>query len=133
MTRLHTFLAGLALGAVAMAAIGSAGLFYLRHHPSAVITRVIDGDTVEGRPCRVCPLTSIRLAGIDAPERFTPAGKQATAFLAATIGPLPRTVTIQRLGKGKYGRTVARLRIHGTDLSTALADAGHAIKTGDSE
>ncbi len=88
----------------------------------------IDGDTLR------CGGERIRLLGIDAPEmpghcrrarRCVPGDPFASkAALAAMLrGP----AIIQRSGRDRYGRTLARVRVNGIDLSAAQIRTGMAV------
>ncbi|MCG7349276.1 thermonuclease family protein [Sphingomonas sp. ACRSK] len=78
----------------------------------------IDGDTLR------CGRERIRLLGIDAPElpghcrsgrRCAKGDPQASKeSLAAAI---EGKATIERRGRDRYGRTLARVRVNGVDLS----------------
>lgn len=117
------FILGFVLGmAVQLAVIVAANVA-----PVAIITRVVDGDTVTGNPCIACNERYIRLSGIDAPERGEPGGSAATAALTAILGDLPRAVIIDRRGTDNFGRTLATLRpLGGPDIGGTLIATGHA-------
>jgi endonuclease YncB( thermonuclease family) len=95
----------------------------------AIVTRIIDGDTVEARiPIWLGQeiITKVRLRGIDAPEIDGACGAErhraeaARDRLAALIGGEP--VTLTHIGPDKYsGRVVARVM---TGAPDRLADAG---------
>lgn len=88
----------------------------------------IDGDTLR------CGRERIRLLGIDAPElpghcrrgrrcvKGDPVASRA-ALAAAIAG---RPATIERRGRDRYGRTLARVRINGIDLSDHQVRVGAA-------
>lgn len=90
----------------------------------------IDGDTLR------CGRERIRLLGIDAPEMpgHCRRGRQcvegdpfaARAALAAAIARGP--ATIKRRGRDRYGRTLARVRVGGVDLSKHMVRTGHAVR-----
>lgn len=93
--------------------------------------RVIDGDTFELNG------EMIRIANIDTPETGDRAGCWAEARLAreATFAlemqALDWEVTpphLERQGKDRYGRTLARVRSHGQDVGSAMIDSGHAVE-----
>ncbi len=70
---------------------------------SGAVVGVLDGDTIEVMHDGVAE--PIRLQGIDCPEKrqaFGQKAKQATAQLV-----FRRTVTVQTVGRDKYGRTLA--------------------------
>lgn len=84
----------------------------------------IDGDTLR------CGKERIRLLGIDAPEMpgHCRRGRQCVegdpyASKAALAARLKGRATIERRGRDRYGRTLARVRVNGTDLSEAQIQA----------
>lgn len=87
--------------------------------------RVIDGDTIAiGRE-------RIRLSGIDAPETEQAkcrserrAGLAAKARVQDLIGS--SSVTLDRVGRDIYGRTLAVVYVDGIDLGALLVAEGHA-------
>lgn len=89
----------------------------------AKVIRVVDGDTLDVEldlGCRVKKQERIRLARINAPERFTEEGKAATGFLRSHFG-IVQEITIQT-GKNpedKYGRYIAEIW---DDLGRNLSD-----------
>lgn len=106
------------------------------------IAAVHDGDTI-----RLCDGERVRLQGIDAPElrgspRCSPisrkhlagsrnpswcdyaAGEASRSTLAAFLGA--GSVTIQRLGTDKYGRTLAKLTVNGRDAGEYMIRRGVA-------
>lgn len=99
---------------------------------------ILDGDTI-ALPCD--PLRGLypgcgerlRLVGVDAPETGSrarceaesSAGSVARAALAAVIRG--RSVEITRIGRDRYGRTLARLKAGDRDVDEAMLAAGHAI------
>ncbi len=66
-----------------------------------IISRVIDGDTLETQEG-----ITIRLLNINAPEKNQPFYQESLNFLKTFEN---KTVQIQLLDKGKYGRTLARV------------------------
>jgi endonuclease YncB( thermonuclease family) len=107
----------------------------------AVVTAVVDGDTLEVR-ARIWLgqelATRVRLAGIDAPEtrsdcpRERALAARAWAFLSARLRPAesggPAQVRLYDIRNGKYaGRVLARVEsAAGLDLGRALLAAGLA-------
>ena len=71
-----------------------------------IVKRVIDGDTFQTYR-KVNGSNYIRLAGVNAPERYQFGGSQATQRLKRQIQG--RTVTLQPVGRS-YSRVVARVR-----------------------
>ncbi len=94
---------------------------------------IIDGDTV-ALPCspRPCKSERVRLVDIDAPEMFRTrceaesiAGFEAKERLAELLRG--QKVEIERKGKDRYRRTLARLSVEGHDIGAMLMREGHAI------
>ncbi|MGT2515619.1 thermonuclease family protein [Sphingomonas panni] len=90
----------------------------------------IDGDTLR------CGRERIRLLGIDAPEmpghcrrgrrcvKGDPVASKAALAAAIARGP----ALIERRGRDHYGRTLARVRVNGVDLSGYLVQSGMAVR-----
>ena len=100
---------------------------------SAKVEQVVDADTVDllidlGLRCSV--RIRARLYGIDAPERFTLAGREATTFVTVHIAGVRSQVIVKTYKDpiDKYGRWVADLFINGRSLSELLIEAGHAVR-----
>lgn len=115
---------------------------------AAKVERVVDADTVDVEldlGMRVYLRTRLRVAGIDAPEMSTDAGKAAKCFVldqlcAATEHREPHIsdrdclfvpVTVRTSKPDKYGRALADVvfrDMQGADLNlgTVLVDDGHA-------
>ena len=85
-----------------------------------------DGDTIR------CGEERIRLLGIDAPEFNCPRTRQcvdgdpqaAKDYLASLMNG--RNLSMRRVGKDNYGRTLAVVYADGINLSCAMVSAGHA-------
>ncbi len=89
---------------------------------------VIDGDTV------VISREHIRIANLDAPD----IGTHAKCALEAERGDMARNKAIQiirdaksveiyaRKGRDRYGRSIARIRIDGSDFGERMISAGQA-------
>lgn len=100
-------------------------------HPSITIhgvARVLDGDTI------VVSGKRIRLEGIDAPEGKQPCyvnnrawacGTASTDELRRFIGGSP--VGCASSGTDRYGRTLARCHVHGTDIQSWMVINGWAV------
>ena len=92
---------------------------------AAAPPRAVDGDTlaVDGE--------RVRLLGIDAPELHGRCGAEkaaaraAQAALARLVAP-PARLSLQRHGRDRYGRTLARVLADGRDVAATLLAAGHA-------
>lgn len=95
------------------------------------IVRVIDGDTVMVDISLGFNLWRhqeiLRLAGINAPEVNTSAGRAAAVFLRKLL-PEGATVTVvtKKDKKEKYGRYLASISINGENVSSTLLSEGHA-------
>lgn len=105
------------------------------YHYAATIERVIDGDTVDlsiDLGFSVWIRQRVRLAGIDAPERYTDAGRAAKAYLAALLpeGLKVQTQTMKAESTEKYGRYLADVLIgvggQERSVATIMVCAGHA-------
>lgn len=85
---------------------------------SAIVTNVVDGDTID---CTVdlgfntFSKERFRLYGIDTPEKtdknvvVRELAIKATEFVKFTIGG--KSITIESLGKDKYGRWLAKIHL----------------------
>lgn len=109
----------LALLALLLAAGGAAARTY-----DAVVTHVIDGDSLRVRPVSGGPPQELRLHGIDAPEGCQAHGPVARAVLRRRL--LGETVTIEPRARDEYQRVVARVRWRGEDVGGWLVQRGHA-------
>jgi endonuclease YncB( thermonuclease family) len=85
-------------------------------------TAVADGDTIT--VMRDGEAVKVRLEGIDAPERGRPFSRKARSTLASYV--LKQEVTVRVKELDRYGRTVGRVFVHGTDTSLAMVEAGLA-------
>lgn len=93
--------------------------------PTAVVVSVGDGDTLRLR--QGSRLLTVRLACIDAPERWqTPHGQAARAALLA-LAPPGALLHLRRLSSDRYGRTVAELSRSGRNLNQRLVASGAAF------
>ena len=99
------------------------------------VSRVIDGDTFEGRLVEsgnpgVNPwayeLTKVvvRINGIDAPERGQSYGDVATLYLYSLIGE--KTVGLKLKEKDSYGRWIATVYLNGEDIAEEMLRQGLA-------
>lgn len=96
----------------------------------ALVTRVIDGDTLEVQVDVGFYLSTtrpLRLAHVDAPEHNTEAGKRASAFVSGLLGPLPAPVMVHTFKPAdKYGRYLADVYIGDSSLAGKLLEVGLA-------
>ena len=88
---------------------------------TAVVTRVIDGDTIE-----VNFGTIIRLDNVDTPESNTITGSAATHYLSSLIEN--ESVEIMERGTDLYGRTLAHVWrvIDNLPVNESIVDAGYS-------
>jgi len=126
---------GLALALLAAAPAPAAARETVPGPITAEVVAVVDGDTVAVR-ARIwlgqSVETTVRIDGIDAPERRGRCAAEriraeaARAFVVDRIGAAP--VVLRNVRFGKYaGRVLARVEAaDGADLATALIAAGHA-------
>lgn len=92
----------------------------------------VDGDTLR------CGEERIRLIGIDAPElpghcqeKRSCAPGDPMASKAALAAASSGTVAIDRQGRDRYDRTLARVWVNGVDLSCAQIVGGYAVYRSD--
>lgn len=87
----------------------------------AAMLSAVDGDTIDLDGER------IRVLGVDTPEINCHCQREcgmARAAKAFTAERLRGQVGIERHGKDRYGRTLARVTVDGIDLAVLLVDAG---------
>jgi endonuclease YncB( thermonuclease family) len=85
------------------------------------ITRIIDGDTfIVNR--RIDNTNKVRLANVDAPERGTWQGSQATSTLRRLIGD--GSVSLIPVGRS-YDRVVAEVRHDRRSVNKAMRQRGY--------
>ena len=89
----------------------------------AVVTRVVDGDTVWLRTPERSRIKA-RLHGLDAPERCQTHGAEATAALLGWLNQ--RAVKVDFLGLDSYHRDLVRVYVDGQDVGHDLVRQGHA-------
>jgi len=103
----------------------ASGIFYYQltgpslKTESVLITRVIDGDTLEAESGQ-----KIRLLGINTPESSMPFCEEATEFLRNLAEN--KTVQIESHETDKYGRTLAYLFINDKNINKELLARGFA-------
>ncbi len=97
-------------------------------YPTGVVNRVVDGDTVE-----VDGFGTIRVIGIDTPERDECGYEEASAAMEALV--LGRQVTLvpgARDDRDKYDRLLRYIDVDGADAGRAQIASGLAIARYDS-
>jgi micrococcal nuclease len=98
----------------------------------ALITRVVDGDTVWAEVdlgCDVRIKLTLRLAGINAPELSTAEGVAARGWLVERLARSENRVTVHTIKdkREKYGRYLAFLVQGEADINELIVAAGHAV------
>lgn len=108
---------------------------------NAVVTRVVDGDTLDmtvDLGFKVCIDIRARLYGVDTPEIYGvkkeseeyQKGKAASEFVQAWLDARPEVLTVKTIkdAKGKYGRYLVTVIDPLTEesLNEALVANGHA-------
>ncbi|MBT7102473.1 thermonuclease family protein [archaeon] len=83
------------------------------------ISQIVDGDTV-----RLTNGATLRLIGINTPERNMPYFQEAKSFLTTLIQN--KSVQVQSFGIGKYGRTLAFIFLNDKNINTQILSAGLA-------
>lgn len=95
----------------------------------AVVVRLVDGDTVRlslDLGLHIWRTDNCRIAGINAPELDTDAGKIAAAAAATLLRP-GDVVTFTSKALDKYGRPLGAITLaDGQDFGTVMVAAGHA-------
>lgn len=87
------------------------------------VVGVVDGDTVTVLDSQYRQIT-VRLAGIDAPEKKQDFGEAAKEYLAGLI--FQKKITVVGSKKDRYGRTIAKILLDGKDINLAMIEAGFA-------
>lgn len=93
------------------------------HAMTGVVTHVTDGDTVWVREDGRKPV-SVRLHGIDAPERCQDGGEEAAEALRGRV--LRKQVHVETHAVDGYGRLVGTVTLGGEDIGEWLVTQGHA-------
>jgi endonuclease YncB( thermonuclease family) len=88
----------------------------------ATVVSVADGDTFTAITASHTHVT-VRLIGVDAPEKDQPFGAEARKFLETAKG---KTVTVVARGRDDYGRTLGDLYIGETWINGHIVSAGLA-------
>ena len=87
------------------------------------VVNVADGDTITILDAQKTQ-HKIRLQGIDAPEKAQPFGQKSKQSLQQLVHS--KQVTIDFDKKDKYGRTVGKVLLNGTDICLEQIKAGMA-------
>lgn len=93
---------------------------------TGTVTRVVDGDTVtfvpvlNGQRHQI----TIRLWGIDAPEKGQDYSKESADALAEMV--TNRTVSVISMGKDRYTRTLGKIKADSVDVNLEMIHKGAA-------
>ncbi len=87
------------------------------------VVAITDGDTIKVR-CGDGEQTTVRLGGIDAPEKKQPFGQRSKQALSDICYRQQATITPK--AKDRYGRTVADVDCNGKDAGAAQVRSGMA-------
>lgn len=98
----------------------------------AVLIRWVDGDTAIVNIDRSFNMhrvgARVRMAKINCPERFTDAGKDATAFVNALVPPGSEVLVYSHKDStGKYGRIEGEICFEGVNVNRAILENHHAV------
>lgn len=91
-----------------------AGVFFCLH------AAAVDGDTIRCEDGR-----RVRVWGIQAPERYEPAGPASTRAMGSLI--TGKTLQCERKGPDSYNRIVARCLVDGRDVAGEMVRQGRAV------
>lgn len=96
-------------------------------YPSAIVIKVIDGDTVKLKRWPLLQAKNHRIDGIDSPEHSQSGGKEAKAALESIL-PIGSQVIFEKTGKdSRYQRYISRIFSEdGIDVSLWMVEQGHA-------
>lgn len=87
------------------------------------VVGIVDGDTVKILTSSGQQLT-VRLAGIDAPEKSQAFGMAAKQHLSGLIAG--KSVSCTSTKKDRYGRTIGQISLSGTDINLSMVRDGFA-------
>ena len=96
----------------------------------ATVVRVVDADTIDvnldyGDYLR--QIRRLRVAGVDAPERYTELGKVAALYVSSLL-PVGAEIVVTTSKPDKYGRQLATVQLpDGRDLAADLLGRTYAV------
>ena len=94
---------------------------------SAIVTRVVDGDTVWIRTMRSTKLVKVRIVGIDAPEACQSGGRiSSDALYRRLMGQAVTLSTTTSRLHDDYGRLLAKVDLNGEDIGQWMVLNGYA-------
>lgn len=91
---------------------------------SGKVIRVLDGDTIKLQCKGNLDIYTIRLSGVDAPEKKQAYGREATVYLSHLIDN--KNVVAFIKDKDKYGRYIAKVELDNVDINAEMLRAGLA-------
>ena len=89
---------------------------------TGTVVRVIDGDTI--KIANEQGIVTVRLYGIDSPEKSQAHGQSARDFTASQV--FDKIVDVASVGRDRYGRTVALVMVGTQCLQEQLLLQGYA-------
>lgn len=98
---------------------------------SAVVTRVVDGDTVWIRTLLSAKTIKVRIVGIDAPEACQSGGRASSDALYRRL--MGQSVTVSATSsrsRDVYGRLLAKVDLRGEDIGHWMVLNGYAWSYG---
>lgn len=102
----------------------------LRTYPGSVSQRVVDGDTLYvlvDLGFDLWKRTNVRLARIDAPERYATGGQAAKDRLTQLL-PAGTVVTLKSERLDQYGRAIGDVILaDGRSVSDIMVEEGYAV------
>lgn len=130
--------AGVIVAVLASASLGGwwLGATSVGDHSSAVVTRAVDGDTIE--VTMGSTRETVRLLGIDTPEITHPEapdgkqgsdeclGPEASAFTAVSLVGRAVTLELDEVHRDRYGRLLAFVIVDGARFNDQLLTKGLA-------
>lgn len=90
----------------------------------AQVVGIVDGDTVTVLDLKLKRQITIRLAGIDAPEKKQDYGAAAKQKLSDLI--FEKKVTILIYKQDRYGRSIGKILLDGRDINLMMVEEGFA-------
>jgi micrococcal nuclease len=85
------------------------------------VTKIIDGDTFKVNR-KINGTNYVRLANVDAPERYARGGRTATNILKGMIAG--KTITVNPVGRS-YNRVVATASFHRKNINRKMNNRGY--------
>lgn len=101
-----------------------------------IVRHVVDGDTFDAvldLGFQTYTYVTLRLRGVNAPERNTLAGQRAQAYVRELLTPGTPVAVVTAQDPQTFGRYVAEVRLVRdggvVDLGTHLVATGHAVRS----